>query len=1215
MDFKNMCLSIIGFVGSDIKSAFISECMDVAVSAIHKGVESEEWKRLFVATGKDCFSIFNGKMGEIDKRYLKKLSREIRCYSGLDLKKEIYNGLFDQLQHLGLTSEEAEKYIDTFVLNIIGYLKEKDTQKYLEVYLADCRESIEKDLKQLNKIIELATGAGEIYTVQQEDARLKLESAVIKIGLDFYELDDAEFADTFDSKITDESIYVKGNSKEETILRILAYIQKKYPEKDCYVVRSSNAWKNMAMEGKKGCILVPDFYAESIVPIPDNTNIFVYSVYESCYGKDSITLRRRTISNIIEALERQGMDGNEANKLVTVSHGQYSSMKRKLYTIAEYKKVSWSKRDKNILTALLCGSWTEMDKDKEVIERLSGESYSNFKEKLTEYIFNENCFLLQYENHETSLLQVACIEEAWEELDIYVTTNDLKEFLEVLKDVLLGVISGGDAPVVINKVYKNSHYSNNLIHGMLNTLIMRTCYKNHTEFQSECDQFVRTILQYASTLQGWGNLSDYFCQLCEISPEECLAFIEKEIETDGTLIWLFKNHSQNVFFGRDKYVDILFGLQRLMNVNTYTKRVIDVLWKLDALNISYSLANTPKEILTMAFCAWYPSVPVNSEQKINMAKEAIDQYPNAWDVIFGELNNRSLTMPDLKFQYRANTDIDNPTNTMVIEIYTAYFDYCLETAGMFVHRWETIISYVYKFGEKKEEEALKKLMSVLPQWDDSQKSDMYVHLRKFIYHECFYKNKKLSEDRLSQYEKALSEISFTQEEYKYAYLFLPEFKFPLLHPNSYKSENADENIYKYRDELEREFKVFKQKNLNLETLVKLHPNTGTGEQVGNVIAQFYTDTFDKEVFKSLMNGDETETYCVQYVEFYHAKNLFDFTDLLKLKQHEEISNDIFWKCILVLDLDSEVLQFLETATKEEKEFYWQHEHKFSITVDKAEFHGLFEQCAVYGGINTYILLLYRLREKFSKEELLRYFLKINEMDIDNVNSNTELLFTILDEELYESFSVDDDAIVNKMAAIEVKCADVIDFESYGEMHFFNRSVQNNPEIFIMIMEAIFGKEQNCSPNLYHLYYDCTVCLAEKDGEVNYEELLAWIYKYTELINEKKLEEHAEYALGRLLNNGPVGNDGIQPCEAIRKYIEDNWSDKLGREFMTAEFNKRGAYEWSAGKENLELSNRYAANAQALVNKGYPKTAKIYRELSSDYKMDAESERRVSEYER
>lgn len=145
MDFKNMCLSIIGFVGSDIKSAFISECMDVAVSAIHKGVESEEWKRLFVATGKDCFSIFNGKMGEIDKRYLKKLSREIRCYSGLDLKKEIYNGLFDQLQHLGLTSEEAEKYIDTFVLNIIGYLKKKIHKNILKYIL----QIVEKALRRI----------------------------------------------------------------------------------------------------------------------------------------------------------------------------------------------------------------------------------------------------------------------------------------------------------------------------------------------------------------------------------------------------------------------------------------------------------------------------------------------------------------------------------------------------------------------------------------------------------------------------------------------------------------------------------------------------------------------------------------------------------------------------------------------------------------------------------------------------------------------------------------------------------------------------------------------------------------------------------------------------------------------------------------------------------------------------------------------------------
>lgn len=1204
--------SIFNFIQSNLLDSFISYFAGVAIDSIREGAQSIKWKRDFVNIGKDSFQDFEEISSKLNKTFFKKLSKEIQRKSGFDLKNKIQTELFKELKKQGMSSDEIDKRIDIFVLNIISYLKEKDTEKYLEVYLSEWRATTEKELDRLNKILVISTGINEIYSIQQENERLKENSKDIEIGLDFYELDDEKFIDEFDSRIQDETIFIKGNSKEETILRVLSYLNKSHPEKECYVVRSKNAWNKIRLDNQTNSILIPDFYTEEIVPIPNNTNIFVYSIYEFCPGKEIINLRKRTISNITKALERQGMESENAYKLVTRTHGQFTSMKRILYKTAEHKSISWKKRDKNIITALLCSSWFEFDKDKSVIEHLSGINYSKFKEDLSEYIFSENCYLIEFENYGTCTVQLACPEEAWEELDIYINQTDLIDLLNLLKEILNEVISEQKEQTIIDSEYKKNHYSKKLINGMLNTLIMYTCYKGHNEFQPFCDNFVNEILDSISTIQHWQNISDYFCKLCEISPETCLSRMEKEIKDNGTLIDVFKIQSNNPLFGKHEYVDYLFGLQMLMNDSTYVKRVIDLLWKLEALNIKYTLGNTPKDVLKFTFCAWYPSIPLDCSKKIEMAKDAINHFPNAWNIILSEINFNSLSTSDFKFQYRENSFIENPTNKDVIQIYNSYFDCCLDTANDSVDRWKKLVTLCYKFGNSKEIEVLKKIEEILQKWNDNQKYEMYFCLRDFIYRERYFGKKKLSKDRILNYENVLNNILFVKKEYYYLYLFSPKYTFPLLHPIPYQLDGRDENIKKYREELKLKFSEFKQKSLNLETLIKLRPYKVQSEEVGSLIAQFYTDVFDKEVFLSLKNSDDSGAYCLQYIEYYQLNDLFVLEDLIQMKVNKEIDDITFRKCLLTFPLDDELLNYLKNMPIDEKKFYWKHVKQPSVLVDNEKYVEIFNECAINGNLNTYLYLLFRLQKKINKDELLNYFLIINKVEIENLNSEISLLFTDLDKKLYSYFK-DYQNVVDKLAEIEIKLIGIINFDNYGEMYFLNESIRNSPILLVEILKS-FTADKNKNYFWHTILQECVACPAEKNGVVIYESLVKWINEYLQLLKDNKLEGHWVYPLGKLLCNGPIGKDGIQPCEAIRSYFENNWNDQLALEFMTAEFNKRGAYDCSAGEESYEISKRYFTNSENLETKGFSRTATIYKKLAMWYELDAKSERKASEYE-
>ena len=72
------------------------------------------------------------------------------------------------------------------------------------------------------------------------------------------------------------------------------------------------------------------------------------------------------------------------------------------------------------MAALLCGKWTEATGDVLIFEELSGKSYEECKKELERYLCMENPFIVHNISRRERNLQLASIEDAWEQLDIYI---------------------------------------------------------------------------------------------------------------------------------------------------------------------------------------------------------------------------------------------------------------------------------------------------------------------------------------------------------------------------------------------------------------------------------------------------------------------------------------------------------------------------------------------------------------------------------------------------------------------------------------------------------------------------------------------------------------------------------------------------------------------------------------------------------------------------
>ena len=182
-------------------------------------------------------------------------------------------------------------------------------------------------------------------------------------------------------------------------------------------------------------------------------------------------------------------------------------------------------------------------------------------------------------------------------------------------------------------------------------------------------------------------------------------------------------------------------------------------------------------------------------------------------------------------------------------------------------------------------------------------------------------------------------------------------------------------------------------------------------------------------------------------------------------------------------------------------------------------------------------------------------------------------------------------------------------------------IKQSPELFAQLVEVVFKKDhgtienhlkdQTYIHNMYKIYEKAQFCPAESNGEVSEDQLEQWIERYRQLLIANDQESLFTVTLGRLFSFSPLGIDGHEPCEAVRKMIEKYGDDKMNSRYRVAVYNRRGVFSPSAGKAELRMAEEFKENARYL-EPYYPKTAKIFYGLYEIYKNESERERMDAE---
>lgn len=1179
---------------------------------------NSDWKKLFVDAGNTVLidDVQKELYDVLSEKNLKKLAKKMKKKSGHEFREVLTNELLHLMDEYEIESKMAQSFINHFCNLIIEGLEAVDDTKSISVFISEFRgevipviNNIDKNIGKVLSIID-----ENIYTIDDIDKRIHDNSLYPELGLDFFEIDDDEFKDEFQNSLDQSQIFVVGNSKEETLYCILNELRKN-GFNNVYVVYSDSKWMQLQNDSIKDCILLPFFNSKHIPSIPNNITIFIYSTDEICYSENKIILKKRTKKTVVSSLKSIGFDLKEADDLFTNTHGLFVPMKRKLFSGADYEIPKWAQTHTDtVMTALLCGKWTECKGDKDIIEELSGMGYEEFKNKLTPYLHNENPYLIKVKYFNEEIYQLASIEDAWNELDDYIEDSLWNKFIELFSVVLLDVDPMFDLPFekhyVADLYAKKPDWSKHLKEGMIKALIMRA-YRNHGENQRQVDRVVKSILDCIQSKEQWAYISEYIQDLCEASPDEVLNKLEKDVDENPALKELFGSSSEGLFSTTNYYVQILWAIEQLLLQKKYVTRAVRLLWKLDAYDFDYKINNSPRSVLEYVFYAGAPINVLSVDQKIKLAHEAIVKYPRAWNIIQSELPGGSdIVVPFNKPKYRATDEIKSLSIKDVNKTYVAYLSMCLETASNDSTKWKELILPISYYDFEIQQNALKQLKEASEKMSDLEKLDIKKELRQIIFNNRFNDpdNKNIKKESIELFDSTYHEITFVNPLYDYLFIFLPDYEFFLLNPVPYSEDNYnqfyEQNIVLKHNEIEDKLNTFKQSGHSIHDLISLASKINNST-LGRVLAEYYNDS---KIFDYLLELDENGSQTLDYLSSLYLNNKIDLNKVVE----KLLSINKMELVISVIGFENNVenvKRLLSNIDDDAKILYWTRQSNRLKPLNEDECCWILNECCSYGDLDSYILILYKLKDEISEDVLYDGFLAILKFKRTLKYERTIYHFRILLEKVQNLYK-DDETKWKDIAWVELLFIKNVDWK---KLICLQKVLKSAPDFYAHLVCMVFKPNEDDELNItyYSIFNKIHFCPAEKDGIVDSLELHNWLEGFRSILKENGLENKYFSIIGGLFAYSPVGSDGFMPCEAVRDVIEEYHSDELKNAYQINEFNKRGFYSSSAGNQERDLAKQYEQNAQALQEE-YPYTAQIYFNLSNSYKKESRTERKLAE---
>lgn len=220
------------------------------------------------------------------------------------------------------------------------------------------------------------------------------------------------------------------------------------------------------------------------------------------------------------------------------------------------------------------------------------------------------------------------------------------------------------------------------------------------------------------------------------------------------------------------------------------------------------------------------------------------------------------------------------------------------------------------------------------------------------------------------------------------------------------------------------------------------------------------------------------------------------------------------------------------------------------------------------------------------------------------------------EKLDQSKTVGDDTI----ARLEVPFVRALIYNGRTKLAI-HRKIASDPALFADLIASVYKRDDGTSEAETNeqtiqvkaeilnqiIFGKSEIPGKTEGGMVDYESLSVWITEARRLCAERNRKTPGDYYIGNLLALSPTGEDGIWPCEAVRKVLDSIDLQHIGTGFIAGKINLRGATTravFSGGAQERALANEHKRQADTIMFR-WPQTATLLRRIADVYRHNAQ----------
>lgn len=991
------------------------------------------------------------------------------------------------------------------------------------------------------------------------------------------------------------------------------------------VVTDNRSWQRL-VESSVPLILIPLFTGElDFAAAVDRGHrvVLIAEPDDVVRNTKKIKLKKVDREAAREALKATVPDSKAAEAMIALARRSVPALVRSIALEPRFKAPDWVKNPEQaavVAPLVLAGSWTSIDGDLAIIEKLTGRSTDHVERLLTNLAIRTDAPFVR----SGGVWRVTSPAEAALLLLPKLTDGDLARWSEVVSAVLLepDPFQGMDsvARLTASMQGTNSAHSEALKKGLASGLALAAAsdeqLSSELAMQNRVNRVVHGLLRAANadaTGETWARLASALPSLAEAAPEVFQDAVELDLDRSFPILrTLFRDGGAGTMFGPSSpHPHLLWALETLCWSPLYFGRSAVLLGRLSSLDPGGRLSNRPIESLQNVASGWLPQSGAGVDEKLAIIERLMQREPDVgWKLAMGVWpSSHAVAFSPHDPTYRDWT----PARLSVTYADWGRFvhglvDLAVAAAGSDAARWKDLIAQIRELPVQERGAVVEKLREAInaQTWTSDEQYAVWEMIsgeadRHEEYSDAVW---AMTADNVAAFRALAVAIAPIRDGRRYSRLFGWRAHVPNL-------KRDDDGYGVELTRLQRQA-LTDVLALGQDALRSLTIDVEMPRVIGYLLGTT-TDAPDQEILGWLNSAEANLQQAA--LAFVSAKINMEGMSWLN--------------CVLASPVlqEAESRESLMAAVPFTRE-YWAEVSSLGEGLEAAYWKRVQHyQVAADDRADAVQLLLEHQRPWEAAALVSAMLHDQQEPGIDLIKA----VFNSLRDgtEPSQDRTMSGYYVGNILEYMEQQVPDDADLPGYEFMFFelvhdhepsgaLYRALGADPADFVKMVSAIFRAEgepkrsptaqeqafAHLSYSVLHKWRKLPGCA--DDGIIDAEHLTEWVRAARLALSDSGRASVGDNQIGQVLASSPVGSDGVWPAEAVREIIENVGNARIDTGLHNGKTNQRGVTSrgiFDGGDQERELEKEYRAMAFNIATR-WPRTARILRGIADSYQHEA-----------